>query len=381
MSNFNRTIVFSCLLMITMIVTSGCANRNNIYVVTDEVSESTESAVSDSSWLTITCQKNMILNKYNIQVELDDEKLCEIEHGKTVEFSEPRELGEHTLCISTQDYTPYNYVKIPITFTDSKNIEISVKCETNKLIVTDNNGAEYTSDDFIEERDKNVLEHNDYYQMIGATEIRFAEFIYKYCCCLVSIYENGSAIMPNESDEGMMNALGISLQYYYDNDGQVDPKINEMFSILYTPELKERITDLANCVDVVLELSYDYHYEKSSIKCVRDFSQEEYFRHRLKSIGLCDVRNYCISEDNTIKMKIGTKASVLYEVLPKTIQADDLDLIVEDHEIIDASFWIESFPDRILQIDINGKKPGTTTLYVKAKYGSVTSGVITVTVE
>ncbi len=68
MSNFNRTIVFSCLLMITMIVTSGCANRNNIYVITDEVSESTESAVSDSSWLTITCQKNMILNKYNIQV-------------------------------------------------------------------------------------------------------------------------------------------------------------------------------------------------------------------------------------------------------------------------------------------------------------------------
>lgn len=69
-------------------------------------------------------------------MELDDEKLCEIEHGKTVEFSEPRELGEHTLCISTQDYTPYNYVKIPITFTDSKNIEISVKCETNKLKVS-----------------------------------------------------------------------------------------------------------------------------------------------------------------------------------------------------------------------------------------------------
>lgn len=381
----NKTSFFLVIVCISMFLSS-CTKEDTIpYVSTEDEIVSDSSSLEElntKSIISVNCKKNLILNKYNIQVDLDGESIGQVEHGTTIDFTDSFEPGEHTICISTLDFTPYNYVRIPITIEKNSCINLMVECKTNELIVTDNENSQFSSKDFIAEWDQSILEQNDYYKMIGGTERRFAEFIDRFCYCMLSIYETGNATMTKEADTEMMDALGIALQYYYDNECKIDPKINEVFSILYTSDFQNQYPSTTQHVEEVLDLSYNSDYGKFYIACVHDFSKDQDNDHKVESIDVAQVVNTHLSEDNIVKTRTQSLYTfVKFVVSPRTVDENDFEIVVENPEIIDVEFNVYSYPERVMTVTIYGKKSGSTTFYVQATTSEVRSEEITVIVE
>lgn len=380
----NKTLFFLILVCFSLALI-GCTRESTIpdtltgaEIINDTYSSE---ALNSMPMITVDCKKNKLLNKYNIQIDLDSETLGQVEHGTSIDFTDSFEPGEHTICISTPDFTPYNYVKIPITIEEKSCITLMVECKTDELIVTDNGNFQYSSKDFIAEWDQGILEQNDYYKMVGGTERRFAEFIDRFSYCMLSIFETGNATMSDEADSEMMEALGVALQYYYDNDGKIDPKVNEMFSILYTADFQNQYSNTSEHVETIFDLSYDT-YGKKYITSVHDFTQDPWYDHKVQAVDVAWEVNTYLSEEYVVMTNIHAPYTfVKFVVSPRTVDESDFKIVVEDPEIIDVEYNVYSFPERVMTVTIDGKKSGTTSFYVQATTSEARSEIITVIVK
>lgn len=232
--------------LLTALFFTGCSESDKDNDTEKEIYEVT---------FVVSCEENLILSTYDVQVFIDDKHMIGIEHGESGSFTTQLEEGSHEIVVQNaddEDVDGFTYINVE----DNGNYYFSVKCENNGVDIDEVDELEIPLDDSDAEVDDADDENtNDPSDALTISVVNCPEF--------AEIVENGIESVENKKiwEDFLVAHSGETLEF----SGTITDWYDKAFwvgvSFSVAVEDNEQMIFHQNTIDLIkLGMTGDYHY-------------------------------------------------------------------------------------------------------------------------